>query len=98
MAAATSEVQLQVGALIVPLHDPIQLAETMAVIDLIAAGRVSYICGAGYRQAEFDMFGQSMDERGARLEQSIQVMQQAWTGQPFTYDGRPCRVTPVPPT
>ena len=74
------------------------LAEAMAVVDLISAGRVSYILGAGYRQAEFDMFGRSMDERGARLEESIKVMRQAWTGEPFTYEGRPCTVTPLPHT
>jgi alkanesulfonate monooxygenase SsuD/methylene tetrahydromethanopterin reductase-like flavin-dependent oxidoreductase (luciferase family) len=98
MAATTSSIALQVGALIVPLHDPIELAETMAVIDLISKGRVSYICGAGYRQAEFDMFGQPLEGRGRRLEESIQVMRQAWTGEPFTYDGRPCQVTPIPHT
>jgi alkanesulfonate monooxygenase SsuD/methylene tetrahydromethanopterin reductase-like flavin-dependent oxidoreductase (luciferase family) len=98
LAAATSTIALQVGALIVPLHDPVELAETMAVIDLISQGRVSYICGAGYRPAEFDMFGQSLEGRGRRLEESIQVMRQAWTGEPFTYDSRPCRVTPAPHT
>jgi alkanesulfonate monooxygenase SsuD/methylene tetrahydromethanopterin reductase-like flavin-dependent oxidoreductase (luciferase family) len=98
MAAATTRIAIQVGALIVPLHDPIELAETMAVIDLISAGRVSYICGAGYRPAEFEMFGQSLEQRGARLEESINVLRQAWTGEPFVYEGRPCVVTPVPQT
>jgi alkanesulfonate monooxygenase SsuD/methylene tetrahydromethanopterin reductase-like flavin-dependent oxidoreductase (luciferase family) len=98
MAAATTTVPLQVAALLVPLHDPITLAETMAVIDLISKGRVSYICGAGYRPSEFDMFGQSFDERGRRLEESVRVMREAWTGEPFDYHGRACLVTPKPHT
>src|SRR4051794_22819067 len=73
MAAATTQVAIQVAALIVPLHDPVALAEQMAVVDLISKGRVSYVCGAGYRPEEFDMFGQSLDERGRRLESSIEL-------------------------
>jgi alkanesulfonate monooxygenase SsuD/methylene tetrahydromethanopterin reductase-like flavin-dependent oxidoreductase (luciferase family) len=98
MAARTTTLAIQVAALIAPLHDPIALAETMAVIDLLSKGRVSYIVGAGYRPAEFEMFGQSFSERGRRLEESVKVMQQAWTGEPFEYEGRACRVTPVPHT
>ena len=84
--------------MLVPLHDPVALAEEMAVVDLISEGRVSYVCGAGYRPEEFAMFGQSMDERGRRLEASIEVMRRAWTGEPFEYEGRACRVTPLPHT
>ncbi len=98
IAARTSTVAIQVAALLVPLHDPIELAETMAVLDLISAGRVSYVCGVGYRDAEFAMFGCDPAQRGKRLERSIEVMRQAWTGEPFEYDGRPCQVTPKPVT
>ncbi|MGZ7012273.1 MAG: LLM class flavin-dependent oxidoreductase [Acidimicrobiales bacterium] len=98
MAARTTTLPIQLAALIVPLHDPVALAESMAVLDLISKGRVSYICGAGYREAECEMFGLSMAERGRRLEESIRVLRQAWTGEPFVYQGRPCRVTPTPHT
>ncbi len=98
MAANTTTAAIQVAALLVPLHDPVALAEQMAVVDLISEGRVSYVCGAGYRPEEFAMFGQSMDERGRRLEASIEVMRRAWTGEPFEYEGRTCRVTPLPHT
>lgn len=98
MAARTTTLSIQVAALIAPLHDPIALAETMAVIDLLSNGRVSYIVGAGYRPAESEMFGQPFAERGRRLEESVRALQQAWTGEPFVYEGRHCRVTPVPHT
>src|SRR5262249_23262155 len=71
---------------------------SMAVIDLLSAGRVSYVLGAGYRPEEFAMFGRSLGERGRRLDEAVGVFRAAWTGEPFTYDGRPCRVTPVPHT
>ena len=98
MAARTSTVAISVAALIVPLHDPVELAETMAVIDLISNGRVAYICGVGYRPSEYEMLGQDYHRRGRRMDESIKVMRQAWTGEPFTYEGRSCRVTPLPHT
>lgn len=96
MAARTTSVQIQVAALIVPLHDPVELAERMAVLDLVSRGRVSYVCGTGYRASEYEMAGRPMEGRGRRLEESIAVLRQAWTGDPFVYEGRSCRVTPKP--
>jgi alkanesulfonate monooxygenase SsuD/methylene tetrahydromethanopterin reductase-like flavin-dependent oxidoreductase (luciferase family) len=95
-AAVTERAAIQVAALIAPLHDPVALAEQMAVIDLISQGRVSYVLGAGYRPEEFAMFGRSLGERGRRLDETIEVLRTAWTGEPFTYEGRECLVRPVP--
>ena len=44
------------------------------------------------------MFGQSLSERGRRMEECLRVLQQAWTGEEFDYDGRTVRVTPRPTT
>ena len=49
IAARTERLAIQVAALLVPLHDPVALAEQMAVLDLISRGRVSYVCAVGYR-------------------------------------------------
>ena len=96
MAAATSTLPIQVAALIVPLHDPVQLAEQMAVLDLISRGRVSYITAIGYVPSEYEMLGQAFGGRGRRMESSLAVMRQAWTGEPFEYEGRRVQVTPTP--
>ena len=98
IAARTKRLPIQVAALLVPLHDPIELAEQMAVLDLISGGRVSYVCAVGYRREEYAMFGRDMKRRGRRIEESIAVMRRAWSGEPFTYEGRPVRVTPRPAT
>jgi alkanesulfonate monooxygenase SsuD/methylene tetrahydromethanopterin reductase-like flavin-dependent oxidoreductase (luciferase family) len=96
LAARTRSLPLQVAALLVPLHDPIALAEQMAVLDLLSGGRVSYVCAIGYRAEEYAMFGREMRGRGGRLEQCIAALRQAWSGEPFEFEGRPVRVTPVP--
>jgi alkanesulfonate monooxygenase SsuD/methylene tetrahydromethanopterin reductase-like flavin-dependent oxidoreductase (luciferase family) len=98
IATRTSTVPITVAALLVPLYDPIKLAEDMAVLDVISSGRVSYIAGLGYRPEEYAMFGQSMATRGRRMEECLTALRTAWTGEPFEFDGRPVRVTPSPTT
>ena len=98
MAARTTKLPIQVAALLVPLHDPIELAEQMAVLDIVSRGRVSYVCALGYRPEEYAMFGRDMKRRGRRLEECLEVMRQAWSGEPFAYEGRPVCVTPRPMT
>jgi alkanesulfonate monooxygenase SsuD/methylene tetrahydromethanopterin reductase-like flavin-dependent oxidoreductase (luciferase family) len=70
----------------------------MAVLDLISRGRVSYVCAVGYRPEEYAMFGRDMKGRGRRMEESLTAMRRAWSGEPFSYQGRPVRVTPRPAT
>jgi len=98
IAARTTTLPIQVAALIVPLHDPIELAEQMAVLDLISCGRVSYVAAIGYVKSEYAMSGRAFSGRGRRLEECIRVMRQAWTGERFSFEGRDVRVTPIPRT
>jgi len=65
VAARTTTVPIMVAALLVPLHDPVHLAEDMAVLDVISHGRVMYVAGLGYRPEEYAMFGRALDQRGA---------------------------------
>ena len=67
MAARTTRLPIQIAALLVPLHDPIELAEQMAVLDIVSGGRVSYICALGYRPEEYAMFGRDIKQRGRRM-------------------------------
>lgn len=96
IAARTQKLPIQVAALLLPLHDPVALAEQMCVVDNIAKGRCSYVCALGYRPEEYQMFGRAMAGRGARMEECLQVLQQAFRGEPFVYRGRRVHVTPPP--
>ncbi len=96
IAGATKRLPINVAALLVPLHDPIRLAEELAILDLVSGGRISIVAGLGYRQEEFEMAGVNRGERGKLLEEGIRVLRQAWTGEPFTFRGRTVRVTPRP--
>lgn len=98
IAGRTRRVPIQVAALLVPLHDPLRLAEDLAVLDLVSGGRVSVVCAIGYRPEEYAMFGRPMQGRGRRLEESLALMRRAWSGEPFEHAGRTVRVTPPPRT
>ena len=95
-AAVTDRAMLMIQALLVPLHDPLRLAEDIATLDLISGGRVHVVAGLGYRDEEFEMFGVERKRRAPILEESIEVMRKAWTGEPFEYKGRRARVMPRP--
>jgi alkanesulfonate monooxygenase SsuD/methylene tetrahydromethanopterin reductase-like flavin-dependent oxidoreductase (luciferase family) len=96
MAARTSRIPLWVSALLVPLHDPIRLAEDVAVLDLISNGRISVVAGLGYRPVEYQLLGREWAGRGKRLDECLETMIKAWTGEPFELDGETVQVTPRP--
>ena len=77
-AAVTSTIPISVAALLVNLYDPIRLAEEIAVLDHLSAGRVNYTLGLGYRREEYDLFGVAWATRGPDIEDRIQRMLDAW--------------------
>jgi alkanesulfonate monooxygenase SsuD/methylene tetrahydromethanopterin reductase-like flavin-dependent oxidoreductase (luciferase family) len=96
VATRTERARLRIVALVLPLHDPIQAAEDVIVLDHLSNGRVEVICAAGYVPEEFAMFGADFERRGRTLEEKVKVFTQALTGEPFEHDGRSIRVTPPP--
>lgn len=94
----THNIAVTVNALLVPLHDPIRLAEEIATIDLIAPGRLSVTVGLGYRPSEFTMFGKTLRDRRRDFEDAVRLMLDAWQGGDVTYRGRRVRVHPTPAT
>lgn len=82
--------------LALPLYHPLQIAEEVAVLDQMSAGRIDLILGAGYRPSEFAMFGQSMQQRGALMDEGLAALRQAWTGEPFEFRGAQVLVRPRP--
>ncbi|MDZ7733270.1 MAG: LLM class flavin-dependent oxidoreductase [Acidimicrobiia bacterium] len=96
IAGRTERIPMFVSALLVPLHDPIRLAEDLAVLDLVSRGRVTYVTGIGYRPGEYHLLRKDFHRRGKLLDESLEVMLQAWTGEPFEYHGETVQVLPRP--
>ncbi len=98
IAGRTRRLPIQVAALILPLHDPIEIAEQMVVLDLVSGGRVSYVLALGYREEEYAFFGRDMRARGQRMDACVEALQHAFTGEPFEFEGRRVQVLPRPAT
>ncbi|WP_419918886.1 LLM class flavin-dependent oxidoreductase [Candidatus Poriferisocius sp.] len=96
IAARTENIHIMLAALIAPMHDPLRVAEDLAVLDRISKGRISVVVAAGYVPSEFDMFGRRMRDRVALTEEMVETLKAAWTGEAFEFRGRRVRVTPTP--
>jgi probable F420-dependent oxidoreductase len=101
LAAATDRLALGTGVVLAPLHDPVRLAEDAAVVDNLSGGRLVLGLGLGWRDEEFRMLRIPLEERAARLDETVQILRRAWTGERFSHRGAifdydRIRVTPAP--
>ena len=94
--ARTERITVTISALLLPLHDPIRVAEDVAVLDLVGKGRLIICTGLGYRPEEYSAMGKEWKRRGEILDESLDVMMKAWSGQPFEHNGAMVQVTPMP--
>lgn len=96
IGARTKALQLRM-IILCPFYNTLRLAEDLAVLNLLTDNRAVPVISAGYRAAEFDMFGVRRDDRANIVEETIETIRAAWSGQPFTYRGRPIEIcSPVP--
>ncbi|MFS0849578.1 LLM class flavin-dependent oxidoreductase [Novosphingobium panipatense] len=100
MAAVTRRIRFLLGAVILPLHDPVELAEQMAVVDNLSNGRLKVIFGAGYVPHEFAMFRKSLKDRAKLMDEGLEIIIRALKGERFEHDDgaetRPIFVRPRP--
>lgn len=103
IAARTRRVAIGTGLMLAPLHEPLRVAEDAAVVDLISGGRLVLGVGLGWRAEEFEGLGIRIGDRVRRLEDSIAVYRQAWSGELVTggehlgYADVPVRPLPARP-
>lgn len=87
-AGLTKRMRLVTNILIVPLYHPLRLAEDVATLDNLSEGRVTLGVSPGYVSEELAAFGVSAKERFGRFEEALDLMELAWKGEPFTWEGR----------
>jgi probable F420-dependent oxidoreductase len=101
MAAVTKKIKIGTATLILPLHNPVRVAEDAAVVDNISNGRLLLGVALGYRNEEFNGFGIPIEQRTSRLEEGIDIIIKSWTQDNFSYKGKRYKfsnlnVTPKP--
>jgi alkanesulfonate monooxygenase SsuD/methylene tetrahydromethanopterin reductase-like flavin-dependent oxidoreductase (luciferase family) len=92
IAARTSTVRIGTAVALLPLHSALELAEQIAVVDVISGGRVEPGFGVGYRKPEYLAFGGDFKHRYGVYASRIQELRQLWGEEP----GSTRTVTPPP--
>lgn len=101
MAASTSTLRLQTGVMVLPYRNPFVVARAAASLDVFSNGRLTLSFGAGYLKGEYYAMGADFERRNDTMDEYIQAMKTAWTGEEFDFEGtgysaRGCRMQPRP--
>lgn len=88
LAATTKRVALATSVLVLPYHNPVELAKYAATLDQLSGGRVILGVGVGAMTEEFEALGIPFRQRGALTNECIAVMKELWTSPDPTYDSQ----------
>lgn len=87
-AGVTTTLNLGTSIVILPLHSPVIMAKRLATIDAISDGRLLFGAGLGWQREEYQSIGVPYEERGARMDECIEVMRVLWRDDPASYAGK----------
>ncbi len=88
VAATTQRIRIGTAVIVLPFHHPINLAEQIAMLDVMSNGRVDLGVGRGYQAQEYRSFNIDMDESRARFEETLEVMKGLWTTDNYSHHGQ----------
>jgi alkanesulfonate monooxygenase SsuD/methylene tetrahydromethanopterin reductase-like flavin-dependent oxidoreductase (luciferase family) len=88
LAAEAEGLWIGTNLVLLPLHNPVELAEVGAFVDVLTNGQFILGVGLGYRPQEFAVFGLPMAERVSRLTEGVEIIRRLWTEDCVTHHGR----------
>ncbi|HEY1852699.1 MAG TPA: LLM class flavin-dependent oxidoreductase [Candidatus Binataceae bacterium] len=88
IAQRTRRIRLGTGVSLLPFHHPLRLAEEAATVDILSDGRLDLGVGRGTIAVHFQGFDVPRDESRERFEEALEIIQQAWTTESFSYSGK----------
>jgi natural product biosynthesis luciferase-like monooxygenase protein len=99
VAAITQRVRIRAGSVVVPLHDPIRIAEEWAVVDNLSGGRVDISVASGWHPEDFVLQPQHFADRKEILYRDVETVKSLWRGEQITRklaDGKEARIRTLP--
>ncbi|MCW2939318.1 MAG: luciferase family protein [Actinomycetia bacterium] len=88
LAARTEKIRLGTGIVVLPLHNPVHVAEEAAMVDLLSGGRLELGIGRGYQSIEFENFNLDLAEARDRFNECLDAILGLWTQDNFEYKGK----------
>lgn len=88
VAAESGDMTLGTSIMLLALQNPVDVAESIATLDVITGGKFVFGVGLGYRDAEFDAFGVKRGTRLGRFLEALEVVKQLWTEESVTFEGK----------
>jgi alkanesulfonate monooxygenase SsuD/methylene tetrahydromethanopterin reductase-like flavin-dependent oxidoreductase (luciferase family) len=86
-AAMTQRVRIGIGVVVIPLHNPLSVAEEIATLDHLAPGRLQFGIGRGNQPEEFVAHGVSLENAKAMFDEGYEVITGLWENDTFSYKG-----------
>ena len=93
LAPEAGEMRLKTSMLLLPLLNPVDVAESVVTLDHITHGRLDVGVAIGYRELELEAAGLRRKHRVAKLEESLGVMKRLWRGEEVTFEGAYTKLT-----
>jgi alkanesulfonate monooxygenase SsuD/methylene tetrahydromethanopterin reductase-like flavin-dependent oxidoreductase (luciferase family) len=92
LAAEAGTMRVGITIYLLPLLNPVAVAEEAASLDVITGGRFIFGIGLGYREEEDNAFGLGPGERVSKLRAHLDVIEKLWAGEPVDFESPYCRL------
>ncbi|MCP5151835.1 MAG: LLM class F420-dependent oxidoreductase [Ectothiorhodospiraceae bacterium] len=88
LSAITRRITLGTSVVVLPMHNPFELAKQVAEVDCLSGGRFVFGIGVGWFEEEFEILGQSYGNRGKRTDEALALMKTLWADDPVRFEGK----------
>jgi alkanesulfonate monooxygenase SsuD/methylene tetrahydromethanopterin reductase-like flavin-dependent oxidoreductase (luciferase family) len=88
LAERTKQIRFSTAVVVLPLRNPIQVAEDIAMLDILTGGRVEVGFGTGYQEYEFQRFGVNLAENRAMFEEALELIGKLLSTEDVRHEGR----------
>jgi len=88
IATRTQRLRVGMAVQVLPLNNPLRIAEEAATVDQISAGRFDFGIGRSGAPRSYDIYGVPYEESQERFREALNIILEAWKGEPFSYHGK----------